>query len=419
MQHDMAAHHSAPAPNLYDRRAERTYAAGLAAQQRAAAEAIRADAAIRLRRAEREEQRQDAFERERARLISSNRWKTRRANARAAVRDSAVRFAPLAAGGAAMGAPILLAWSGQLAFGVEVMQLGPLAAMVPIALEGAVWYVAYLVHRASQLGLPTGVYRAWAWILAGVAAGMNFWHGASSAGGVQRGAVLALASLLGVGLWELTVRLRERRQRGRTVAEARTAMARRIRYPRISWTAWSIRTALGPGCSAEEAWTMAWERWNPAPADADSGEVRTVRRAYVFHRGAPRTAPVRRALVFRTAPRTEAPPTVRLARTFAFRKMAAATPVRIVRRAFTFQPSARTEPVQPPVEVGPQPADKDTFAAELRGEILAAAARNEKWGPDYDALMARARRSRSWVEKRVREARTALIRTDARTGVAA
>lgn len=363
----MRAPTATPAPNFYDRRAERTYAAGLLAQQQAAAEAVRADAAIRLRRAERDERHETAVERERSRVVRAQRWRRRRQAAALAVRQTAVRYAPLLAGGAAMGAPIVLAWSGQLAFGVEVMLLGPLAVMVPIALEGAVWYVAYLVHRAAHSGLPTGVYRAWAWILAGIAAAMNFWHGTSSAGGAQRGAILALASLLGVGLWELTVRLRERRQRGRTLAEARTAWARRIRYPRTSWTAWSIRTARGPACTPEEAWTAAWEQRQPArPAVAH-----VVRRTWTFHPGSIRTEQ----------------PKVSVRWAYAFRTV--------------------------PVPAGQEPAERDVFVRELTGEILTAAERNEKWGPDYDALIARARRSRSWVEKRVREARRDVFGTGA------
>ncbi|MFI6534212.1 hypothetical protein ACIBHY_17255 [Nonomuraea sp. NPDC050547] len=357
---------AAPAPSLYDKRAERTYAAGLAAQQQAAAEAVRADAAIRLRRAERQQMHEDAVERERIRLARAQRWRARRRAAAQTVRGSAVRFAPAFAGGIAMGAPILLAWSGQLAFGAEVMLLGPLAIMVPIALEGAVWYVALLEHRAGRAGLPTGIYRAWAWILAAVAASMNFWHGATSAGGAQRGAVLALASLLGVGLWQLTICLRAGRQRRRTLAQARTSWARRIRYPRISWTAWSIRTALGPDCTPEAAWAAAWERWHPA-AVAPERPVTVVRRAWTYTAGADRTepavAPVRRAYVFRTVP----------------------------------------------VPAGQGPAEREPFVRTLTDEILAAADRGEKWGPDYDALIARARRSKSWVEKRVREARTAVF----------
>ncbi|MFD1940575.1 hypothetical protein ACFSKW_54890 [Nonomuraea mangrovi] len=139
-----------------------------------------------------------------------------------------------------------------------------------------------------------------------------------------------------------------------------------------------------------------------------------------------RTAPVRRALIFRTAPRPEAPRTVRLARTFAFVKGMTAEPARTIRRAFTFQPGARTAPVRrayvfrtPSVPAGQQPVDRDAFVREVTDEILAAAERGDRWGPDYAELTARARRSRSWVEKRVREARTAVFRTDRRTEVAA
>lgn len=413
---------AAPTPvNLYDRRAERAYAAGIAEQQRANAEALRADTALRLRQAERAEAREDAAERDRIRRTRSYQWKTWRSAKAATIRRSAVRFAPILAGGVAMGAPIVLAWSGQLAFGSEVMLLGQLAFVVPVALEGAVWYVAYLVHRAAELGLPTGVYRAWAWALAAIAAAMNFWHGATQAGGAQRGAVLALASLLGVGLWELTVRLRERKQRGRSAADLRTAMARRLRYPVLTFAAWSIRIARGPACTVEEAWTAAWERrYGVAPGEDRT--VRTepdpVRRAYVFRTvrtDKPRT--VRRTFTFRPGARTEEPRTVRLARTFAFRTGPAVEPVRTIRRAFTFQagaPRTEPEPVREPARTEPDPvlADKDTFVRTITGEILAAADRGDEWGPDYAELMARTGRSKSWCEKAVRTARTGLFRTE-------
>ncbi|MGW4469647.1 hypothetical protein ACWENQ_08240 [Nonomuraea sp. NPDC004354] len=144
-----------------------------------------------------------------------------------------------------------------------------------------------------------------------------------------------------------------------------------------------------------------------------------------------RTAPVRRALVFRRAPRTDEPRTVRLARVISFQPAprtepvrvvrhvrsfaftrAAAAPVRAVRRVFTYRPgTARTEPVQP----GATPAERDVFVKDLTAEILAAAERNEKWGPDYEALMGRTGRKRSWCEKAVRDARKAVFGTGART----
>lgn len=143
---------------------------------------------------------------------------------------------------------------------------------------------------------------------------------------------------------------------------------------------------------------------------------------------AARTAPVRQRLIIRTVPRTvEAAPrpgkviafrprprtepvrTVRHQRVFAFTRVAdaPAQAVRTIRRMFTYQPGrARTEPV-------PAPAEREAFVAELREEILAAAERGETWGPDYEALMARSGRRRSWCEKAVRAARTSLFRTEA------
>lgn len=140
-------------------------------------------------------------------------------------------------------------------------------------------------------------------------------------------------------------------------------------------------------------------------------------------------APVRRAYVFRTAPRTEAPRTVQLRRTFTFQAGPAAAPVRTIRRAFaftatprtvrftrafSFQPAARTEPAPARTETPlPALADRTEFVRTIRTEILAAAERNDRWGPDYNALMARTGRSKSWVEKRVREARMSMFRTEA------
>ncbi|WP_236051640.1 hypothetical protein [Nonomuraea cypriaca] len=136
----------------------------------------------------------------------------------------------------------------------------------------------------------------------------------------------------------------------------------------------------------------------------------------------PCTAPVRQRLILRTRPRTEEAQPARLAKVIEFRPAPRMEPVRVVRtvrRVHTFRPGAHTRPVQPPVSPAPGPADREAFVQELREEILAAASRGDRWGPDYEALIGRARRSRSWVEKRVREARTAVFRADARTEVAA
>lgn len=144
-----------------------------------------------------------------------------------------------------------------------------------------------------------------------------------------------------------------------------------------------------------------------------------VRRALVI-RTAPRTQPPRtvrvaRVIAFRGAPRTEAVRVVRHLRTFAFTKTGA-SPVRTIRRAFAFHIEPRTAPVPPLSEV---PADRDVFVREVTGEILAAAGRGDRWSPDYDVLMARTGRKRSWCEKAVRAARMAVFNPEPGTVEAA
>lgn len=244
---------------LYDRRAQRELAA-------ARAERIRARAALQAERErlalQAERDRLEA-ERRRARVEARAARRTARRAALAGAAAAVRARVPALVGAVAIGAPMLIAWRGQLAFGRDVMNLGPLAVAVPVALEGAVLYTAHLTHRAVAAGLPAGRYRAMTWALAAVAAGMNLWHHAANA---QVGVVYALASLLGILLWELTTGLRGHVRSGRSGAEIRAAAWRRIRYPRLSWQAASIRAARGPECSPDEAWILAWrDRYGVGP----------------------------------------------------------------------------------------------------------------------------------------------------------
>ena len=72
---------------------------------------------------------------------------------------------------------------------------------------------------------------------------------------------------------------------------------------------------------------------------------------------------------------------------------------------------------------GPHPrgeVDRAAVVARLAGQIRDAIEAGERWQPDYPALMARTGFRRSWCEKAVRDARTAVFRTavraPARTG---
>ena len=73
---------------------------------------------------------------------------------------------------------------------------------------------------------------------------------------------------------------------------------------------------------------------------------------------------------------------------------------------------------------GPQreEVDRAVIVAELAEQIRDAIEAGERWRPDYDALMERTGFRRSWCEKAVRDARTAVFRTAvsapaARTGL--
>lgn len=294
---------------FYDHRAERVVAGAEAEARRAEAEATRAETALRIEEARQrmaaERDRQERQDRESAAAGKAARRRMRRqeraqarANGRASMRAggralaaAVVTRAPMVVGVVAMGAPILIAWDGQLAFAEDKMHLGALSWALPVALEGAAWYLAYLTHRAIKAHLPAGRYRVWTWGLAAIAAAMNAWHGiekyatqADAWAGLQVGVILALASLLGIGLWELTASLAQHAESKRSAAEIRRAAWRRIRYPRMSWQAASIRAARGADCTIDDAWSAAWADRHGIGPDA-SRRDRALARSIVRHQG--------------------------------------------------------------------------------------------------------------------------------------
>jgi hypothetical protein len=241
---------------FYDRRAEREVASALAEQHRADASARLAE--VELRRVEIDAARAEQVRKQRAaeqaqRTKDRKRLRTERAARRAALIQRLRTVLPTLVGGVAMGAPVLIGWDGQLQTARSVLHLGLLAWVFPIALEGGAWWLAYLTGRAIARDLPTGRLRLCTWLLAGVAAGMNFWHGSLAYGPVG-GTGLALASLLGIGLWEITTGHHHPHRR----------WARRVRFPRLSLAAASRATALDE--SSESAWRAAWiDRYGVGP----------------------------------------------------------------------------------------------------------------------------------------------------------
>jgi hypothetical protein len=78
------------------------------------------------------------------------------------------------------------------------------------------------------------------------------------------------------------------------------------------------------------------------------------------------------------------------------------TEVQAVREAVSAQAAG---PAEPP------PVDRDAVVAELADQIRDAIGSGTQWAPDYDALMTRTGYRRSWCEKAVRDARTAVFDT--------
>jgi hypothetical protein len=251
----------------WDVRSERISARAQAERAHAEAEAIRVQA-------ENERRRVDAE-------LEDQRAESRRIRARErrqAFAEAVRRHSDLALPVLAVGSPALIAWRGQFEFALEKMKLGVMAPLLPVAIEGSVLYSAFLTHKAVAQGLPAGRYRALTWALAGVAAGMNFWHGHAK-GSDEVGVALALTSLLSIVLLELTAALRKAREgqarTGRGAAEIRRALIRRLRYPRLSLQAAAIAAARG--IDAEDAWRAAWvDRYGVGPETTRS-ERRTAR----------------------------------------------------------------------------------------------------------------------------------------------
>jgi hypothetical protein len=135
--------------------------------------------------------------------------------------------------------------------------------------------VAWLAHQAVARARPSGVLRGATWALAGLAAGLNGWHGTAS-GGTAVGVSLALASLMGPAMWELLLAGTRDRVTGRTAAQVRAEVTRWVRWPVTSWHA--TTTAAARQCSPAEAWAAAWLDRHGVQVDADARARRLARR---------------------------------------------------------------------------------------------------------------------------------------------
>lgn len=154
-----------------------------------------------------------------------------------------------------MVASIGTAWPAQMGFYLGMSMNPVLAVLVTAMTEGAAWAGAAMASKAIEDGRPVGMYRAITWTSALTAAALNFAH--SYHRSIPLACVLALASLLGVVLWEAYAHSRSGDNGGKPAAQVRAEYYRKARYPKVSRRTRDLIAAV-PGMDEDAAWVIAW-----------------------------------------------------------------------------------------------------------------------------------------------------------------
>jgi hypothetical protein len=158
-------------------------------------------------------------------------------------------------------APMAVAWTGQSRFATQILGWTFIASILyAAAYELTTVYNAWLYHQARTDGDSGWEYRLGTWIFAIGAAVQQWWHYSNHWHSTPRSVTYSIMSIVGVLLWEGRARLIHRRKLradGKLApARPRIGLARWIRYPVRSWTAWSLITLEGHR-TLDAAWTAA------------------------------------------------------------------------------------------------------------------------------------------------------------------
>jgi len=277
--------------------------------------------------------------------------------------------------------PAVLAWTAMAACGSELY--GPVGLMLPAFSEGAMWAFAIATTWTTRHypDRPTWHLRLGTGVFAAVAAVLNFAHGMTAPPvgpgphGVGVGVVMALVSVAGVIAHQFITagprRSRADRHQARLV---RTAGRRELAVRRAA-----VRHAIAVVDEHGHAHLI----YQPGTVTLGRRHLRT------------RLSRVRTAESVRE-PRTDDAAPDRTDRTDAG------------------EATGQTAGGQP---LPGGEVDRAAIVADLVEQIRDAIEAGERWQPDYPALMARTGFRRSWCEKAVRDARTAVF--DAASGAPA
>jgi hypothetical protein len=156
-------------------------------------------------------------------------------------------------------------WRGLTGFAALIGIHGPASYGVPVTLDGVSLVAALTALRAELTAEASGLYRLVLFAFTAASAAANWWHGERTGGREAAlylgGMSIAVAVVFALALRQ--IRHEDRRQAGRVTARLpRFSAAHWLRYPGLTWRAWSLavrdghaspRDALDAALSADTA----------------------------------------------------------------------------------------------------------------------------------------------------------------------
>ncbi|MEV6421743.1 DUF2637 domain-containing protein [Streptomyces sp. NPDC051662] len=196
-------------------------------------------------------------------------------------------------------APMAVAWSSQTSYAMDAFGWWLIAALgFAAAWELTTTFTAWMYHQSRSQGDSGLIYRVMTWVFAAGAAAMNYAHHCGPNGQPTQAAVaFATMSIVGMILWELYASLLHRehaRAEGRVAkARPRIGLIRWVRYPRQSWTAWSLTINNQALDTLEKAWEAAGRHLAETDMIRHAKKLGSLRRAVAVLIGVGQWRPVR------------------------------------------------------------------------------------------------------------------------------
>jgi hypothetical protein len=158
-------------------------------------------------------------------------------------------------------APMSVAWTGQAGFAMKVIGWDlPAALVYAAAYELTTTFCGWMYHEARKDGDSGLEYRLATWAFASGSAAQQWWHYSDHWSATPRSVTFASMTIIGLAVWELYARLIHRRElrrtKMRTTALPKLGLVRWVRFPRLSWSAWSAMVRAGIR-DLDQAWSIA------------------------------------------------------------------------------------------------------------------------------------------------------------------